>query len=167
MITVDSLISHGYLHRESIEATEGVKSFARATTDQLLAGEKRPSEVQVTRLLSCTDGRLETVIIRYLLNIAGVKCVSEGLRLITGSQFNAETGGADHRSIDLVVRRRTSDDETVPVLAAEAKYGAWVNGGFGYCPRDPHGYSNQAICYLHGCISDAHSVNEMAFIWTS
>ncbi|MHA7191131.1 hypothetical protein ACX80N_12665 [Arthrobacter sp. MDT2-16] len=164
-VTIASLIAQGHLHQVSIDAGSHRTRYTREALDALLAGVGKPLEEQVTYFLSCTDGALERVCIEYLLEAAGVQQDPARLRLISGKQFNAETGAADGRSIDLVVRRKADDGSSVPVIGVEAKYGAWVNGALGYCPDRPGEYSNQAICYLHGCISEMHSTEHMAFLW--
>ena len=61
----------------------------------------------------------------------------------------------------------------IPDVAVEFKGSAKVNGRYGYCPDDVTGlnYSNQPICYAHGCwanLTDADNRRDFArmrFVW--
>jgi len=171
-ITIESLIEQMLLHKETCEAVSAdkIEKFNR-----ILAGAKG-SETDSTLFLTLTDGKLEKAILEYFCEQAGIpEQDRDGLRLLSGAQFRADSGVSDPRSIDLIGARREVENTGEPggkiwsaAMAIEAKYGAAVNDGHAYCKKDPkaHKYSNQVICYSHGCI-DERLGSDVAFIWLS
>ena len=122
-----------------------------------LAGKSKTLENHATTLLTCLDGDLEQAVIRALCAGVGAD-YSNGLRLISGRQFNHDTNLDTHLSIDIVIASTVdamgnicSDKERRAVVAIEAKFSAAINAEWGYCELEPDGYSNQLICYTHGC----------------
>lgn len=168
-VTIAGLIEAGLLHRATCEA----QSLRYPKLNGILAGD-RGTEPDSTRFLTWTDGALEKAITDYFCDIAGIPPEArDGLRLISGSEFRFDSGARDRRSIDLVAARRTKEStgarrERVwkAVIAIEAKYTAAVNDGLVYCKQDPMNpqYSNQVICYSHGCI-DERLDKDVVFIW--
>lgn len=51
------------------------------------------------------------------------------------------------------------------LLACQGKRDAHINGGFGYCPLDPGGYSNQVICYQHRCWACPGALAGAGLLW--
>lgn len=153
---------------------------------QILRGEgKIATEAQVTTFMTMFSGRLEQTAISYLCSAAGTdfdKDYRAKLQLISGGEFRDDSVTVTRRTIDLVIVDRNDDQAPspgsqhwLPVVAIEAKYGAWVNAGNGYCGfttekhRHKDGYlpySNQAICYPHGCIDHRlDSKEDVHFVW--
>jgi hypothetical protein len=139
--------------------------------DARLAGEgQKVHEADVTKLLTILDGALERSVITAMCNQANVP-YQDGFRLISGKEFNDDTGVKDRRAIDLVVINTLAPTGEVvrePILAIEAKFEGSVNGYWGYCPQHEgpeRGYSNQIICYTHGCINPALAKDRVRFIW--
>ncbi|ACL42408.1 hypothetical protein Achl_4457 (plasmid) [Pseudarthrobacter chlorophenolicus A6] len=163
-ITVDHLINKGLIHPETAEKHRA----KRSRHDEILAG-MRGTETDSTTLITMSDGPLEKAIVGALCDAAGIPGTArDGIRLLSGSEFRVDSGAKDRRTIDIIGARRLDEAVTVkawhPVFATEAKYDAWVNGGHGYCKAAKESYSNQAICYLHGCI-DARLGEDVKFIW--
>jgi hypothetical protein len=48
---------------------------------------------------------------------------------------------------------------------AEGKRDANINGYLGYCPQDSAEYSNQVICYPHGCWALPGALEGAGFLW--
>lgn len=168
-ITIESLIESGLLHRETCEK----HSHRIPHLDDILAGAKA-TEPDSTRFLTLADGPLEQAVLGYFCDVAGIPEEDRGgLRLLSGSEFRLDSGVIDQRSIDLVAARREKDNLGErggkiwkAAVAIEAKYGAAVNDGHKYCKKDPDSprYSNQVICYSHGCI-DQRLGADVAFVW--
>jgi hypothetical protein len=124
--------------------------------------------------LTMSDGLLEQTVLGVLCDAAGIQD-HEGLRLLSGTEFRHDSEVTDRRSIDMVVASKLHEDQAArgslawqPIAGVEAKYDAWVNGGRGYCKKFPDTYSNQAICYLHGCIDARLDTKKgVKFIWLS
>lgn len=70
-----------------------------------------------------------------------------------------------HRVPDWVVA--DSVDDWLPLAFVENKGGAAVNGGWGYCGAHAGDwYSNQVICYPHGCWwSEPSTITNAEMIW--
>lgn len=168
-ITIESLIEAGLLHRATCEGQSH-----RMPGLNLILGGKPGRETDSTRLLTLTDGLLETAVIGFFCDIAGIPVEDRaGLRVISGFEFRFDSGVKDRRSIDLVIARRSQistgtrgEQVWTAVIAIEAKYGAAVNDGHAYCKKVPEQprYSNQVICYSHGCI-DERLGGAVKFIW--
>lgn len=164
-ITIESLIRKGLVHPET--AAKHAAKLARF--DIILGGEGQAVESQSTTFMTMADGPLEKALIGAICDAAGVPD-RDGIRLLSGTEFRHDSDATDRRTIDMVCARRINDQSArgslawQPVVATEAKYGAWVNGGHGYCAKFPEAYSNQVICYLHGCI-DARLDENVKFVW--
>ncbi|MBG0738654.1 hypothetical protein IV500_04365 [Paeniglutamicibacter antarcticus] len=157
-ITVEHLIKKGLLHPDAANKHRG----KHERFNRILRSEGRvATEAQVTGFMTMFGGDLEDAVIGYLCTAAGVED-RDRLQIVSGLEFRFDSEAPNKRSIDLVIGRRDEDAPTTkgakswtPVVAVEAKFGAMVNGGHGYCPDDALGYSNQAICYaLHTCVDD-------------
>jgi hypothetical protein len=177
-ITIQHLVSQGLLHPDAAHK----RRSKHDRFNQILSGQgKNALESQVTTFMTMFSGALEQAVIRFFCSAAGAT-FSEDLQIIAGGEFRDDSTKATLRTIDLVVVDRNKDGQPgsgglrwKPVVAVEAKYGAWVNGGNGFCgfttkdDRDEHGhlpYSNQAICYLHGCIDGRLDVkNGVRYVW--
>jgi len=182
-ITIEYLVEKELLHSDTVKKHR--RKLERF--DQLLLGGERNHaiESQVTTFMTMFTGRLEQVVIEYLCAVAGAdfdKDYRSQLQLISGGEFRDDSVTKTRRSIDLVVVDRNDDQvpspgsqHWLPVVAVEAKYGAWVNAGNGYCgftkEKDRHEdgylpYSSQAICYPHGCIDKRlDSAKGVRFVW--
>lgn len=159
--TLAELVALDILHSESVRCL----SLARTEAfEQILAGAKAPKENDVTQFIALLDGNVERAVIELFCEVSGVTYTSR-LRLENGSDFRADSGQVDTRAMDLVVyQRKEGSTEVVPVIAIEAKFGAYVNARWGYCPRDPEAYSNQVICYVHGCLNPLLD-EKVKFVW--
>lgn len=162
-ITIQHLITSGLIHPETAEKH-------RHNWDRLnavLAGAPG-TEPDSTTLITMSDGALETAMVDAMCAAAGIPVEErEGIRLLSGAEFRIDSGVKDRRTIDIVGAKRLHDAAVHawrPLFATEAKYGAAVNGGQGYCKKAPETYSNQVICYLHKCI-DARLDDDVKFIW--
>lgn len=154
-VSVETLIDLELLHKESVGKLRKHGTLSQDAFESIVRDGTVPSEPQVTRFLACTGGRLEEAVIRYLLAAAQSHQSVEGLFLLTGTQFGHLTKRRRRRSADLIVVSGDEETGIVPVLIVEAKYSADVNGRWGYCPADSSIYSNQAMCYSHGCLYEA------------
>ncbi|QOD05874.1 hypothetical protein [Pseudarthrobacter sp. BIM B-2242] len=178
IITISHLIDLDLLHPAAAHKHRGKhKRF-----NEILNGVGKPAlESQVTTFMTMFTGSLEQAVVRFFCTAAGAAFTTE-LQIISGGEFRSDSTMSTRRTIDLVVVGRNDDKDPVagglhwhPVAAVEAKYGAWVNAGNGYCgfvgEEDRHQdghlpYSNQVICYLHGCIDGRLSLDEkVKFIW--
>ncbi|NKR12489.1 hypothetical protein A5N16_00775 [Arthrobacter sp. M6] len=181
-MSIEHLIEQGHLHRE----TAGKHRGQWDRFEEIPNGRNGPAvESQVTTFITMFGGRLEHAAITYLCTAAELNLTPEELsrlQLISGSEFRADAELATRRTIDIVVVDRNDDlpasrgrNHFRPVVGVEGKYGAWVNGGNGFCAhtseedRRPDGYlpySNQAICYPHGCIDGRlNSGQGVKFVW--
>jgi hypothetical protein len=163
-ITIQHLIECGLVHPATAEKH-------RHRWDRLndVLGGAPGTEPDSTSLITMSDGPLEKAMVDAMCDAAGIPVEDrEDIRLLSGAEFRVDSGVKDRRTIDIVGARKVDGSAThkawLPVLATEAKYGAWVNGGHGYCKDNPETYSNQVICYLHGCI-DARLDGDVQFIW--
>lgn len=177
-ITIDHLVNQGLLHPDA--AHKHRRRHERF--NEILNGRgKRALESQVTTFVTMFSGPLEQAVVSFFCSAAGAT-FSEDLQIISGGEFRDDSKEATLRTIDLVVVDRNEGGQPgsgglrwKPVVAVEAKYGAWVNGGNGFCGyttkddrhEDGHlPYSNQAICYLHGCIDGRLNVEkDVRFVW--
>jgi hypothetical protein len=115
-------------------------------------------------LLSFLDGMAEAAFIRVLCDRAGVG-YEPAFRVISGREFRRDTQGVNRREVDLVVVD-TGAPGRKPVIAVEAKFDASVNGGRTYCAAPEHAsYSNQIICYPHGCVHPDLAAPTVRFVW--
>ena len=80
--------------------------------------------------------------------------------MINPSEYAVRTDGRS-RSPDVGVR----DTANRLLLLVECKRDAHINGYLGYCPLGPNAYSNQVICYPHGCWALPSSLNGTSFLW--
>jgi hypothetical protein len=163
-ISVEHLIRQGLIHEET--AQKHRHKWPRL--NEVLAGAPG-TEPDSTTLITMSGGTLEKALVDAMCDAAGIpEDDREGIRLLSGGEFRIDSGVKDRRTIDVIGARKVDEAATseawLPVFATEAKYGAWVNGGHGYCKRAPETYSNQVICYLHGCI-DARLNDDVEFIW--
>lgn len=123
----------------------------RSTLDGVLAGTVSPSEPMVTGFMCNLGGEIEQSLIRLLCSETTVTPRTT-FRIISGTDYNQRTGNRDRRSIDLVIIDTAAGDAAQ--LIVEAKFTAQINGRLGYCPLPQNAgrYSNQFVCYAHGCI---------------
>lgn len=157
-IDIDSLVESGHLHPVAVQhLSTAVKERINACLDGTNAHIR---ETDLTYFMTTFAGGLEQAVIAYLCEVGGIQPTPD-MRLISGDAF-AQPG---RLTIDLIVARLV-DGEWVPVIAIEAKFNAYLNGHRNYCRKAEPGfvYSNQAICYPHGCLHDDLS-GAVAFIW--
>lgn len=166
-INIEHLVSEKLLHPDAAHKHRG----KHERYNELLRGEGVATEAQVTTFMTMFGGVLEDAVVDYLCEAAGVED-RDGLQLVSGLEFRFDSKAPNKRAIDLVIGRRDPDAPMTkgawawtPVVAVEAKFGAAVNGGHGYCPEDAGGYSNQAICYaVHTCV-DKRLNGDVAYVW--
>jgi hypothetical protein len=166
-ISIEHLVGKNLLHPDAAHKHRG----KHERYGEILRGEKTATEAQVTTFMTMFGGVLEDAVVAYLCDVAGVED-RDRLQIASGLEFRFDSKAPNKRAIDLVVGRRDPDAPTskgakawTPVVAVEAKFGAAVNGGHGYCPDDEAGYSNQAICYaLHTCV-DKRLDGNVAYVW--
>lgn len=166
-ISIKHLVGKKLLHPDAAQKHSGKHGRYSA----ILRGDWVATEAQVTTFMTMFGGLLEDAVVDYLCEVAGVK-ERDGLQIASGSEFRFDSDAPNRRAIDLVIGRRDPDAPMsrgakawTPVVAVEAKFGAAVNGGHGYCPKDAEGYSNQAICYaLHDCV-DKRLNGDVAYVW--
>lgn len=122
----------------------------------------QPTEPDVTRFMAGLDGKIEQLVIEEFCAKASASYM-RSLRLISGVEFRRESPGSDaRRAIDLVVI--DTAEERKSTIAVEAKFDALVNGRFAYYREAPGEYSNQVICYTHGC-TNARLDASVKFLW--
>ncbi|MGW8431164.1 hypothetical protein ACWGJ9_08570 [Curtobacterium citreum] len=162
-VGVRNLVKAGVLHAPWTEAV-GVRFRSRAEA-VLTTEASQWLESDITLMLSLLDGPAQLAVIQAFCVAAG-EPYREGLSLVEGSDFRRwhSTAHADRRNIDLVI----IDTDWNPVIAIEAKFEAACNGRTGYCSDKHAGWSNQLVCYLHGCAHPALDVSEgVKFLWLS
>jgi hypothetical protein len=116
------------------------------------------AETAVTAALCAVDGPVGRAIANIILEYAG-QAAHPAAEMIKPGEYAVRRG---RRSPDVGVRDAVSGQL---LLAIEGKRYAHINGGFGYCPRDPGGYSNQVICYQHGCWAYAGAMAGAGLLW--
>jgi hypothetical protein len=124
-----------------------------------LAGGRNPggpAESAVTAVLCAADGTVGHALANILLENAGQPAHPAADMIKPGPY------AAGRRSPDIGVRDAVSGQL---LLAVECKRDAHINGGFGYCPLDPAGYSNQVICYQHGCWACPGALDGAGLLW--
>jgi hypothetical protein len=163
--TVQDLVALGLLHDG---ATSRWTSSKLDKQNNILDALASALETDVTRFIACSDGALEAAIIRSFCTAAGIE-YSVDMRVVSGEDFGEETAQTDPRHIDLIVKRPNGskqDPAPIPVIAIEAKFTASVHARWGYCPNDREAYSNQIICYPHGCVNPLLDASKsVAFVW--
>ncbi len=160
---VRRLVAAGVLHEPWTEAM-GSRYRSRAEA-VLTACASRWLEADITAMLSLLDGDAQQAVVQVLCEAAGVP-YRPGLFLVEGSDFRRyhPVAHADRRNIDLVV----IDKDWAPIIAIEAKFNAACNGRTNYCSDAHAGWSNQLVCYLHGCTHPALDIkNKVKFLWLS
>jgi len=112
-----------------------------------------PTEPRVTRLLGLLNHDVADRIARPTLEAAGIGFIPQRkLTIFTGSDHSFNTGRTkpgERRRVDLAFAYWGSGKL---ITDCEVKLGAEVNGGWGYCPWNPEGYSDQILCYAHKCM---------------
>lgn len=103
-------------------------------------------EEAVTEALCAVVGEPGSCLARILLRAAGIQPRPRAEMVRPGDKSLIHLRG--RRSPDLFI---ADLDTSEVLLAIEGKGQADVNGGWGYCPWYLDTYSNQAICYPHGC----------------
>lgn len=162
-LEVRRLVDAGVLHAPW---TEAMGNRYRSRAEAVLAAcAAKWLEADITALLALLHGPAQQAVVRLFCTAAGEQ-YREGLFLVEGSDFRREyrEKHADRRNIDLVV----IDSDWNPVIAIEAKFDAACNGRTGYCSDAHAGWSNQLVCYLHGCTHPALDIKEgVKFLWLS
>lgn len=120
-------------------------------------------EADITAVLSALNEPLEAVFVRLLCDVAGIT-YNQQMRLFTTAEFLNDVDGkrGKHRP-DFIIGHVVAGF-IKPDVVVEVKGRAWVNGGVGYCPDAPEIYSNQALCYLHGCWT-TYDLTGVEFCW--
>ena len=153
MPSLDPLLPHlyaGYTDRWSAAR----RALLRALAEGRNPGG--PAESAVTAALCAVDGTVGHALANILLENAG-QAAHPDADMIKPGQY-----AAGRRSPDVGVRDAVSGQL---LLAIEGKRDAHINGGFGYCPLDPGGYSNQVICYQHGCWACPGALASAGLLW--
>ncbi|MFI8977268.1 hypothetical protein ACIGO9_30605 [Nocardia asteroides] len=122
------------------------------------------AEHDITALLSALNPPFESAVIQLLCRATG-RPYSPDMRVYTMKVFLETTSSAlDTRVPDFLVGR-DHNDVVVPDIIVELKGNAWTNGGWKYCPRYGEDvYSNQVLCYLHGCWTSV-DLRDVDFCW--
>lgn len=154
--TTAQLMEQGILHEHAVKSMR--------TYDSILAGDRSPTEANVTAFLADLGGAAERAFIGVVCRTAKIE-YRPGLRVIPGSQYRMESGSNDKRTIDLPLIDVEQDRALAG--AVEAKFKAAMNGYIGYCPRNPYLYSSQGVCYAHGCISENLNSDSVPLVWLS
>lgn len=118
------------------------------------------AETAVTAALCATHGPIGHSLANVFLDISG-QPANPDAEMIEPREYAASRDGHS-RSPDIGVRDAAANRL---LLLAECKRDAHINGYLGYCPLDPDGYSNQVICYLHGCWALPGALDETSFLW--
>jgi hypothetical protein len=155
MPSLDPLRPHlyaGYVTRWS----DGRWAILRALAEGRNPGGQ--AEAAVTAALCAVDGPVGRAIANIILEHAG-QAAHPAAEMIKPGEYAVLRG---RRSPDIGVRDAASGRL---LLAGECKRYAHINGGFGYCPLDPGGYSNQVICYQHGCWAYPGALAGAGLLW--
>jgi hypothetical protein len=159
--TVAELYKRGILHSAVYDQ---LSARQVRELEQRLLGVEPVAEPHATQLVSFLDGMAEGAFVRLVCARAGVE-YQPSFRVISGREFRRDTGGENPREVDLVVVD-TDKPSRKPVIAIEAKFDATVNGSRKYCGDLEHSsYSNQIICYPHGCIHPDLTAPGVRFVW--
>jgi hypothetical protein len=169
---LSDLVHAGLL--EPVWVSEMDARFRRSAETILAGGSAKWQESDVTATIALLDGPAQRAVVTLLCAAAGID-QRPGLRLVEGTDFRREWGRLHGRDGDLFLERRNIDVVVVdglywaPVIAVEAKFDASCNGRTGYCSTNPqHTWSNQVVCYLHGCTHPALDVDKgVKFLWLS
>lgn len=170
-VPLERLVKLGRLHGGTVaQHPSKHESFNEILGDA--TGTLFATEPQSTAFLTMFDGPLESAVIKLLCRRANIPYTAD-LRLLSGRDFRWDSDAKDRRTIDFVVARWVGEGPPQKgsqgwelVIAVEAKYDAAVNGGHGYCKKHPGRYSNQIICYLHGCVDGRLSRRKgVIFLW--
>lgn len=116
------------------------------------------AEAAVSATLCAVDGPVGRALANIILEKAGQPASSDA-EMIEPREY---AGRRDGRSPDVGVRDAAANQL---LLVGECKRDAHINGGLGYCPRDPGEYSNQVICYPHGCWALPGVLAGTGFLW--
>jgi hypothetical protein len=172
LMSIESLVARGLLNREGADQLSGRQ---RARLDAiLLAGGPQPRETEVTRFLNLADGVFAQALIAIFCQ-TGLVTPEPGMQIMSGTDFKRGAVGAriDRRSLDIIVFKWIGESDILDgstkmrrqaVVAIEAKFTANVNARDGYCPDSPDSYSNQIICYVHGCMHPPFD-SGVKFVW--
>jgi hypothetical protein len=156
MSSLDSLLPHlydGYTANWSDTRWMILRELAKG---QNPGGQ---AEAAVTAALCATDGHIGHSLANIFLDISG-QPTNPNAEMIEPKEYAVPTDGRS-RSPDVAV----CDPAKQLLLLAEGKRDAHINGHLGYCPLDPDGYSNQVICYLHGCWAPPDALDGTSFLW--
>jgi hypothetical protein len=159
--TVSELYKRGIVHAALYDQLSATQLHE---LEQRLLGLESVAEPHATQLVSFLDGMAEGAFVHLVCARAGVE-YQPSFRVISGREFRLDTHGENPREVDLVVVD-TDKPGRKPVVAIEAKFDATVNGSRKYCGDPKHAsYSNQIICYPHGCVHPDLTTPEVRFVW--
>ena len=153
MPSLDPLLPHLYADY-TVRWSDARRALLRALAEGRNPGG--PAESAVTAALCAVDGTVGHALANILLEHAG-QAAHPNADMIKPGQY-----AEGRRSPDVGVRDAVSGQL---LLAIEGKRDAHINGGFGYCPHDPGGYSNQVICYQHGCWACPGALASAGLLW--
>lgn len=135
-------------------------------------------ESDITAMLCALDGPAERALVDHLLQVSGLPPADRSRYLyqviepteVRKNRRRLASGRPSGINPDIVIQRRNHDSnaDIELVVAAEVKRGASVNGGAHYCPSGVHAdYSNQVVCYVHGCwlSEESPSRNTIRYVW--
>ena len=118
------------------------------------------AEAAVTAALCAVEGPVGHSLANVFLDISG-QPANPDAEMINPREYAVRRDGRS-RSPDVGVRDAAANRL---LLLEECKRDAHINGYLGYCPLDPNAYSNQVICYLHGCWTPPGELNGTRFLW--
>lgn len=104
----------------------------------------RAIEPWVTQAMASAPRSMKRWLIWFFANQAGIS--PNGLRLVSGHDRQWRCPGGK-RCPDLLLVDAAGNIRVVIEVKARAR----LNGDWGYCRQAPTGYSDQLICYGHGC----------------
>jgi hypothetical protein len=155
MPSLDPLLPHlyaGYTNRWSDSRWEILRALAEGRNP---GGQ---AEATVTATLCAIGGPVGHALANIILVNTGQPGNSNA-EMIEPREYKDRH---DRRSPDVGVYDATSNRL---MLVGECKRDAHINGRLGYCPLDPDGYSNQVICYQHGCWALPDVLDGAGFLW--
>ncbi|WP_280426305.1 hypothetical protein [Nocardia carnea] len=132
--------------------------------EHALRRESNVYEHDISAMLCSLNPPWEAPLVQLLCRATG-RDYDDAMRVYTTQQFVKSTNSALDRRVPDFVVGRDHDGVVVPEIIVELKGNAWINGGWDYCPRyGDDVYSNQVLCYLHGCWTSV-DLRDVAFCW--
>jgi hypothetical protein len=157
MPSLDPLLPHlygGYTANWSSERWRILRELAEGRNP---GGQ---AETGVTAALCATGGPVGHKLAGIFLGISG-QPANPNAEMIDPSEYAVRQDRRLHYP-DAGVRDSATNR---PLLLVECKRDAHINGYPGYCLCDPDVYSNQVICYPHGCWTSPGTLDRTGFLW--